>query len=97
MGKLNLYWLVKEFYGVLSLFAGVWIIWLERNNRVFRYRSFEVVEITDSIVWMVSGWASHDKVFVDVTLHDLYISWEACFQRIRQEQQSGLPLCGIPW
>lgn len=33
--------------------------------------------VVDSIVWSVSGWVSHDKVFVEISMHDLTISWAA--------------------
>lgn len=64
----------------LSIFAGFWKIWNERNNRIFRNKSTEVEEIADSIVWMVSDWAIRDKAFENISLHESSLSSESCFQ-----------------
>lgn len=63
----------------LSLFAGCCKIWIERNIRVFNGKSKNVSDVVDVIVWSVSNWVSRDKVFKDVSLHDLHISWEVYF------------------
>lgn len=64
----------------LSLFAGCSKIWIERNIRVFNGKSKNVSDVVDVIVWSVSNWVSRDKVFKDVSLHDLHISWEVYFR-----------------
>lgn len=53
---------------------------LERNNRVFNSKRRDVPKVVDSIVWSVSMWAIRDKVFKDVSVFALYLSWEACFR-----------------
>lgn len=55
---------------------------LERNNCIFNSKSNEVINIVDAIVWIVSSWASRDKVFKDVFMYDLNMSWEAYFRGI---------------
>lgn len=62
----------------LSIFAGVWRLWLERNSRGFRNKKATVEEVADSIVWSVSNWASRDKEFEGVSLHDQNRSCDAC-------------------
>lgn len=62
----------------LSLFAGVWKILLERNNRVFQNKVIKVDEVVDSIFWTTSEWANCNKEFSSVSLHALSLSWEAC-------------------
>lgn len=47
---------------------------------MFQNKSICADEVFDSIVRTVSGWASRGKDFVDVSLHDLNLSWVACFQ-----------------
>lgn len=64
----------------LSLFAGCWKIWHERNNQVFNSKSSCETYILDSIVWIVSSWVSRDKVFKDVFVYDLNRSWEVYFR-----------------
>lgn len=61
----------------LSLFAGLWKIWIERNRGVFETKSSEVFVVVDSIVRAVSDWASRGKQFEDILLHDMYRSWKA--------------------
>lgn len=68
----------------LSLFVVVWKIWLKRNNRVFRDRSNEVAMVVDFFVSSVSECTSRAQEFVDVPLHDLHLSWDACFQGRRK-------------
>lgn len=55
---------------------------LERNNCIFNSKSNEVINIVDAIVWIVSSWASRDKVFKDVFMYDLNMSWEAYFRGV---------------
>lgn len=64
----------------LSLFAGSWKLWIERNNPVFNSKSRDVSNIVDSIVWTVLAWASRDKAFHGVFMYDIYMSWEVYFR-----------------
>lgn len=41
----------------LSLYAGLWKLWVERNNRVFQNKCKHPEEIVRSVVWAVSEWA----------------------------------------
>lgn len=41
-----------------------------------------MINIVDAIVWIVSSWASRDKVFKDVFMYDLNMSWEAYFRGV---------------
>lgn len=63
-----------------SLFVECWKIWLERNNRIFNSKSRSVSKVVNSIVWSASMWASRDKVFTNVSMLDLNLSWKAYFQ-----------------
>lgn len=38
-------------------------------------------DIVNSIVWIVSNWASREEDFIDVSMFDVNISWEAYFHR----------------
>lgn len=58
-------------------------IWLERNCRLLRNISREADEVAESVFWTVSKWASRDKEFLNISLHDLVISWPSCFQGVR--------------
>ena len=61
----------------LFIYATVWKIWLERNRRVLRNVSKSVEEITQSIVWNVSEWASIRKKFGEISVTDFNRSWAA--------------------
>lgn len=56
-----------------------WKLWLESKNHVFNNKNSAVNCIVDFIVWTVSSWASRDKAFNGVSVHDLNISCEAFF------------------
>ena len=58
------------------LYATLWKLWLERNNRVFRNKSNYIGEV-DSIVWSLSVWVRNRKKFEGVDLNDLNRSWTA--------------------
>ena len=45
------------------LYATLWKLWMERNNRHFRNRSKSVEEVVESIVWFLSEWVSRKKEF----------------------------------
>lgn len=53
------------------MYATLWKLSLEGNNRIFRNKSKLVEEVVDSIVWSVSGWVSKRKEFDGVPLEDL--------------------------
>eukprot|EP00268_Persea_americana_P003216 TRINITY_DN10969_c0_g1_i9.p1 TRINITY_DN10969_c0_g1~~TRINITY_DN10969_c0_g1_i9.p1 ORF type:complete len:116 (+),score=13.54 TRINITY_DN10969_c0_g1_i9:312-659(+) len=57
------------------LYATLWKLWMERNNRLFRNRSKSVEEVVESIVWSVSEWVSRKKEFHGVPLEDINRSW----------------------
>eukprot|EP00268_Persea_americana_P003213 TRINITY_DN10969_c0_g1_i3.p1 TRINITY_DN10969_c0_g1~~TRINITY_DN10969_c0_g1_i3.p1 ORF type:complete len:105 (+),score=13.75 TRINITY_DN10969_c0_g1_i3:312-626(+) len=47
----------------IFLYATLWKLWMERNNRLFRNRSKSVEEVVESNVWSVSKWVSGEKEF----------------------------------
>lgn len=64
----------------LVLYAILWKIWLERNNRMFRNKSSSMKEVVQSIVLSVSEWVSSRKEFLGVALEDLNWSWVVFFK-----------------
>lgn len=70
-----------EFYGDLSLYAGMWKIWLERNSKVFKNKNRTVDEIVQSIVWDVLEWASRKVEFEEVSLEAFNRSWATNLKR----------------
>lgn len=86
----------KKVLWKLSLFACLWKLWLERNSRVFTNTSTRVDNIVDSIVWTVSGWASKEKDFIDMSMFDLNTSWEAYFQRGTKGKSVQISSCKCP-
>ena len=62
------------------LYAILWKIWLERNNRVFRNKSSSMEEVVQSIVLSVSEWVSSRMEFLGVALEDLNRSWVVFFK-----------------
>ena len=55
----------------LVLYATLWKLWLERNDRLFRNKSSSV----DGVVRSVSEWVRTKQEFEGVDLSDLNISW----------------------
>lgn len=71
--------------GCVKIFCGICLCLLDYeryglNEIVFRNKSFEVNAAVDSIVWLVSCWASRSKEFDGVSISDLNLSWYAIFQ-----------------
>eukprot|EP00268_Persea_americana_P031555 TRINITY_DN3077_c0_g1_i1.p1 TRINITY_DN3077_c0_g1~~TRINITY_DN3077_c0_g1_i1.p1 ORF type:complete len:146 (+),score=15.04 TRINITY_DN3077_c0_g1_i1:2680-3117(+) len=59
------------------LYAFLWKVWLERNNRIFKNNSRTVEDIVEIIVRTVSEWATTKDAFQGVFLDDLNRSWDA--------------------
>lgn len=62
-----------------SLFAVVWKIWIERNSRVFHNKSSGSCHcwIYCAVCFRVgNSWEG----FADVSMLDILLSWDACFQ-----------------
>ena len=55
----------------LVLYATLWKLWMERNDRLFRHKSSSV----DGVVRSASEWVRTKKEFKGVDLSDLNISW----------------------
>lgn len=64
----------------LTLFPGLWKLWIERNSKVIKNKSLDAKVIVDSIVWMVKTWASRGKEFVDVSVQEMNRCRASVFQ-----------------
>ena len=64
-----------EFCGDLSLYGGMWKIWMERNSKIFKNKNRIVDEIVQSIVWNVLEWASRKVELEEVSLEAFNRSW----------------------
>lgn len=57
------------------LYATLWKLWFDMNDRLFKNKSSYVDEIVWSIVWSVLEWVRTKYEFEGVDLSDLNISW----------------------
>ena len=64
----------------LSLYAGLWKLWIERNNRFFQNKCKRPEVIVRSVVWVFSEWVIRKAEFLGVSLEALNRSWPAHFQ-----------------
>jgi len=43
----------------LFMMAIMWVIWVERNNRIFNHNALSIIDLVDSIIFFVDFWAGH--------------------------------------
>ena len=41
------------------MMAMVWVLWTERNNRIFNHKALFTNDLLDSIIFFVDYWARH--------------------------------------
>ena len=59
--------------GVLAVF---WVVWMERNNRIFEdYGGVGLEELWVRVKFWASLWASISKEFKDYTLSTIILNW----------------------
>lgn len=69
----------------LSIFAGFWKIWNERNNRIFRNKSTEVEEIAD----LLFGWCLTGRFVIRLLRISLFMSHLFLRKAVFKEGASG--------
>ncbi|KAL4200750.1 hypothetical protein AMTRI_Chr02g255160 [Amborella trichopoda] len=80
----GLSWVIPESYKALfsmllwkaSMVATIWVIWLERNTRIFRGVKCEPTALFNKITAQVIFWASNHKAFKGITAASFLLDWE---------------------
>ena len=39
--------------------ALIWVIWTERNNRIFNHKVTSIINLRDSVLYLVNFWADN--------------------------------------
>lgn len=60
-----------------SVLAILWVIWIERNNRIFRdFREEDVNYLRNRASFLASLWTSISKEFQDTLFIFIHLNWE---------------------
>ncbi|KAL4191383.1 hypothetical protein AMTRI_Chr07g29630 [Amborella trichopoda] len=59
-----------------AMAATIWVIWLERNARIFQGRKKEVPTLFHKVTSLVIFWASNHKVFSEISVNTFLSQWE---------------------
>ena len=59
-------------------FAILWVIWRERNDKIFRVAFSSSVELITSITMRIAKWALVRKEFSNFYLDEVFVNWESC-------------------
>lgn len=54
-----------------ATFAILWVIWLERNDRIFRSRRVDPIILWERVKFLASLWAKASSAFAETSLPDL--------------------------
>lgn len=60
-----------------AILAVFWVVWLERNERIFEHRIEEVGGLWERVVFLASFWASVASEFSGVPLFLIISDWRA--------------------
>ncbi|KAL4181162.1 hypothetical protein AMTRI_Chr12g269890 [Amborella trichopoda] len=50
--------------------ATIWVIWLERNVRIFQGHKLEVLALFHKVTSLVTLWASNHRVFLEISANN---------------------------
>ena len=63
--------------GIVSCIALIWVVWRERNGRIFEDKARDSKNLWDSIHFLASLWAFCSVVFKGILLNMLQLDWLA--------------------
>ena len=52
-----------------------WVLWIERNSRIFDGRASSTAELWDKVHFLASFWAHSSKEFRDIPLFVVKLDW----------------------
>ncbi|KAL4192766.1 hypothetical protein AMTRI_Chr06g195940 [Amborella trichopoda] len=59
-----------------SIAASIWVIWVERNTRIFQGHKLQVLALFHKVTTPVTFWASNHRVFSGLSANTFLSQWE---------------------
>lgn len=81
-----------------AILAGFWVIWLERNVRIFKYKYEEMEGLWDRVCFFASLWALVEKLLKGIPQFLVFRNWlEICSSKFTRRRHCLGSYFYTPW